>query len=170
MTSLPARRLGGEDLTSTCCALVNKRLVQLGLLKLERRPEEELEAARRRVIEWKSSTAPNPARCGTSMIVCRIFPRAQIFWTSEVIAEHLREKMVLAADACDKLLQKARSKAVSGCCSSADRAVFPAFRSLLEDRFPDLTILKWERRLTAVAEGAAWFSASRMALTDATAH
>lgn len=164
--------LGGEDLDSHLLRLVDQRLLQLKLSGLRRRKQEETEAVRRRVIEWKITHSGKPGAVW-SMHDCltEVPADADLSWTSETIAEHLQEKLKLAADACERLLEKARAKAISptGLLLIGGSSQFPAFRAMLEKRFPDLTLLKWERRLTAVAEGATWHAAARMGQTETTA-
>jgi molecular chaperone DnaK (HSP70) len=162
--------LGGEDLDLHLLRMVNKRLAQLNLPRLERRKEEEHEGARRRVIEWKIKHGAKAGVVWRMDGLSDVPADADVSWKSEAIATQLEEKLTSAADACEKLLEKAKSRGIvpTGLLLIGGSSQFPAFRALVEKRFPDLRILPWEQRITAVALGAAWQAAAQMQQTEMT--
>ncbi|HEV7403137.1 MAG TPA: WG repeat-containing protein [Chthoniobacteraceae bacterium] len=157
--------LGGEDIDRHLLQSVNKRLVQLGLAKLERRAPDEIEHVRRKVTEWKLRHAAKPGAIWPLTGLPDVSPEAGLKWTSEEIGERIGDKIKEAVDACAELLERAKAKGVvpTGALLVGGSSQFPALKAALEERFPGMKLLPWDQRISAVALGAAWQAAANFA-------
>ena len=152
---------GGEDIDRHLLQMVNQKLVALGLRKLERREPEEAERLRRKILEWKIRHASKPDGIWQLSGLGETPDASLLKWTSAEIAARIKEKIQEASDECAQLLARAQARDVeiNGILMIGGSSQFPALKSNFEERFPDLRVLTWENRISAVALGAAWAAA-----------
>ncbi len=150
--------LGGEDIDRHLVQSVNKRLIQLGLTKLERRPPEDLEQVRRSVTEWKVRHSAKPDEVWQLPAFAGSTDAAEMKWTSAEVAERIEEKIKEAIDFSGKMLERAVEKRFipKGLLLVGGSSQFPKVKLMFESRFPDLKIFTWDQRISAVAIGAAY--------------
>ena len=166
--------LGGEDVDAHLAQSVNKRLVQLGKTKLDRRSPLEIENVRRKVNEWKIRHATRPDASWQMTGLSDAPAESDLKWTSEEIATRIQDKIKEAVDTCEELLNRAKAKGVTpaGILLVGGSSQFSALRVSLEERFPEMKLLPWDQRISAVALGAVLCAVGQRgygAITPATA-
>ncbi len=158
--------LGGEDIDRHLVQSVNKRLVQLKLPKLERRPPEDLENVRRAVTEWKIRHSAKPdAVWQLPPTFADFTDTVDMQWTSHEVAERIDEKIKEAIDVASRLLQRAEEKKLTpqGILLVGGSSQFASLKLMLESRFPESKIFTWDQRISAVAIGATYSACGAMA-------
>ncbi len=148
--------LGGEDIDRHLVQSVNKRLMHLGLTKLERRPPEDLEQVRRAVTDWKIRHSAKPNEVWRLPAFADATDATEMNWTSVEIASRIEEIIKEAVDAAEEMLKKAsaRNMAPKGILLVGGSSQFPSLSAMLESRFPGLSVFTWDQRISAVAMGA----------------
>jgi molecular chaperone DnaK (HSP70) len=156
--------LGGEELDRLLLQNINQRLGQLNLTKLERRTPLEIEGVRRTVVRWKIRHGAQPEATWRLHCLADAPANAPLIWKSEDLAQCIEDKMKAVVDACAQMVTQAgkRHVTLAGILLSGGSSQLPALKPMLTERFPDLKLLTWDQRLTAVALGAAWQAAGHI--------
>ena len=150
--------LGGESIDLHLMQAVNRRLVQLGLTKLDDRTSTEKERTRRIVKNWKLRHSRRANEVWKVDCLEGIGADSDLTWTSEQIQALVEVKITEAADACSALLEKAKSKGLTpaGILLIGASSQFPSLPKILKSRLPDVPVLLWDQRMAAAALGATW--------------
>ncbi len=153
--------LGGDDIDSAVLQIVNQRLVELGLAKLERRSPEELELLRRKAIEWKIRHRNKPDAIFAVTVEGANSDYTTLKWSGDCVNLRMGICLTRAAKACQELIHSAKNRGIcpKGILLIGGSSQMPEIAELLRNCDEAPVVLPWDQQMVAVALGAAWFAA-----------
>ncbi len=148
--------IGGDDVDRNIIRMVNLRLAELSLAKLEQRSAENLEAVRRAVIDWKIKHSTKPEQDWYLPTLTDSQGDSEVRLTGTELWLRVEEKIKGAIDEVGELLTKATAakSAPQGILLVGGSSQFPSLPTMLRSRFPSLEVFTWDHRISAVALGA----------------
>ncbi len=155
---------GGDDIDKLIVQMVNCRLVDLDLPRLERQSPEVAEAVCRKANHWKIRHTQSTTGSFFLPELGQTSDSSRLNWSSSDISARIRRKLDEAAIVLGKFIEEIRTKNVhpKGILLVGGSTQFPRLKAILQETASEMVILSWEHSISAIALGACWSASSRL--------